>query len=375
MRVYLDNAATTPLHPEVLKAMLPYLEHNFGNPSAQYEEGRTVKSAIETACKQLTSHLKVTPGEIIFTSGGTESNNMALQSAVNDQKVRRIITTTIEHHCVAHTVEYLRNSRDIDVIELQVDSKGYIDIAELERYLSDTSSKTLVSIMHGNNEIGTMQDIETISTLCKQYSALFHSDTVQTFGHYPFDLSSLELDYISASAHKFHGPKGIGFLYIKKSLKGKPLLHGGGQERNMRAGTENVVGIIGMGKAISIAYDNMDIDRAHILSVKKYAIDRLKNTIADIEFNGDIEGLYTVLSLSLPSTSLGDLMLFKLDMEGISASSGSACSSGATTTSHVMQAIQMPKGRHTLRVSFSKFNTQKDIDRLAEVLERIYLEG
>ncbi len=372
MRAYLDNAATTPLHPEALQAMLPYLEKYFGNPSAQYEEGRAVKAAIEAARKQIAQLLNATPGEIIFTSGGTESNNMALRSAVADHHVTTIITTAIEHHCVSHTIEYLKESRNITSKILQVDSHGYIDMPELEKLLATTDGKVLVSIMHGNNEIGTLQDIVMISKICKHYNALFHSDTVQTFGHYPFDVQTLGIDYLSASAHKFHGPKGVGFLYMKKSLKGKPLLYGGGQERNMRAGTENVCGIVGMGKAISIAYDNLATDTAYIHSLKTYCIDKLRDAIPEIAFNGDIQGLYTVLNIALPLHELGDLLLFKLDMEGISASSGSACSSGATTSSHVIDAIQMPANRHALRVSFSKFNTKEDIDKLVAVLSSLY---
>lgn len=372
MRVYLDNAATTPLHPEVLQAMIPYLEKYYGNPSAQYEEGRAVKAAIEAGRKQIAQLLNATPGEIIFTSGGTESNNMALRSAVADHQVTTIITSSIEHHCVSHTIEYLKASRNVNYRVLPVDSLGYIDFGTLEKHLATTEGKVLVSIMHGNNEIGTLQDIATISKLCKTYNALFHSDTVQTFGHYTFDVQALGIDYLTASAHKLHGPKGVGFLYIKKSLKGKPLLYGGGQERNMRAGTENVSGIIGMSKAISIAYGNLDADAEYIRSLKNYCVNNLKANLPDITFNGDLDGLYTVLSMSLPAHELGNLLLFKLDMEGISASSGSACSSGATTTSHVIEAIKMPFDRHALRISFSKFNTKEDIDKLVSVLTSLY---
>jgi cysteine desulfurase len=372
MRVYLDNAATTPLHPEVLQAMIPYLEKYYGNPSAQYEEGRAVKSAIEAGRKQIAQLINATPGEIIFTSGGTESNNMALRSAVADHQVTTIITSAIEHHCVSHTLEYLHTSRGINCIILPVDNRGYIDMLSLENHLATAEGKILVSIMHGNNEIGTIQDITTISKLCKAYNALFHSDTVQTVGHYTFDVQALGIDYLSASAHKFHGPKGVGFLYIRKPLKGKPLLYGGGQERNMRAGTENVSGIVGICKAITIAYAHLDADAEYIRSLKTYCINQLTTTLPNIAFNGDVNGLYTVLNISLPPHELGSLLLFKLDMEGISASSGSACNSGASTVSHVIEAIQMPSNCHALRISFSKFNTKEDIDKLVSVLSSLY---
>jgi cysteine desulfurase len=369
MRIYFDNAATTPLDKQVFQAMLPYFENNFGNPSSQYAEGRTTRAAIDASRKSIANLINASPSEIIFTSGGTESNNMALKAATRDHHIVRIISAPTEHHCVTHTLEFLAENA-IEIVWLKVDKFGNIDIVELENLLQ-SEKKTLVSLMHANNEIGTLHDIAAIGTLCKKYNALFHTDTVQTFAHYIFDMQSLHVDFMSASAHKFHGPKGVGFLYMRKNVKTKSFIHGGGQERNMRAGTENIYGIVGLAKAAEIAYENINQDSAYIRNLKLYCIKQLNENIEDVQFNGDINGLYTVLNFSIPKNEMGDLFLFKLDMEGISISGGSACSSGAQQGSHVINTISNNKDRISLRVSFSKYNNIQEIDKFIAVMKQI----
>jgi cysteine desulfurase len=374
MGVYLDNAATTSLDPEVLNAMMPYLTELYGNPSSQHSAGRSVRSAIEDARKKIAQILNAQPGDIVFTSGGTESNNTILKGAVRDLGVKHIIISSIEHHCVSHTAEYLEKIGEIKLTILPVNEYGQIIISELEKALADSNEKTLVSLIHANNEIGVMIDIDQVAHICKSYDAYFHSDTVQTFAHYHLDVQKTPIDFISAAAHKFHGPKGVGFFYMRKTAKVHSFIHGGSQERSMRAGTENVASIIGMTKAAQLAYENLSQDKAHIKELKAYLIEKVKTELPDIEFNGlvDDSALYTVISLSLPNHSMGSLLLFQLDMLGICVSGGSACSSGASKGSHVIEALGKASDRIPLRVSFSKYNTKEDIDFLVTTLQKLY---
>lgn len=372
MGIYLDNAATTPLDPEVFEAMKPFMLEDFGNPSSTHSHGRKIKAAIESSRKKIAELLNCSPGEIIFTSGGTEADNTIINSAVRTYSIKTIITSPIEHHAVLHSVENLCKDGSVQLHLLEVDEKGHINLDQLKKLISKNSN-TLVSLMHANNEIGNVLDIEYVSDLCEKNHAYFHSDTVQTVGHYRHDLKKIKVHGMAASAHKFHGPKGIGFMFIRKDRKINPFLHGGSQERNMRGGTENVYGIIGMTKAMEIAYRDMDEHTLYIKGLKKYMIEKLRENIADISFNGDSDhlenSLYTVLSVSLPESEENDMTLFNLDLLGISASGGSACSSGATLGSHVLSALNPGSKRGAIRFSFSKFNTKEEIDFVVDKLK------
>jgi cysteine desulfurase len=363
MKVYFDNAATTRIHESVLAEMMPFLTENFGNASSIHEYGRKAKSAIEKSRKIVAKYLNASTAEIFFTSCGTESNNMVIKESIYSLGVKRIITAPIEHHCVLHSANTM-NNRGIETAMLSVNEHGEINLEELEHKLSSSSEKTLVSIMHANNEIGIINDIDAISNLCQKYNALFHSDTVQTIAHFPFDLQKTQIDFISGSAHKFHGPKGIGFVYINSKNTLHPFIDGGAQERNMRAGTENVAGIIGLGAALELWMNNLEQYKSHISSLKSYMIEKLKSEISNITFNGrtDEKSLYHVLSVSLPENNKTDLLLFNLDIKGVCASGGSACASGSVQASHVMEAINAPLDRRTARFSFSIFNTKEEID-------------
>ncbi|MCO5233458.1 MAG: cysteine desulfurase [Chitinophagales bacterium] len=374
MRVYLDNAATTAIDSEVFDAMIPYFKEFYGNPSSQHSVGRDVKSAIEEARKKIAQLINAQAGDIVFTSGGTESNNTILKAAVRELGVKHIVISAVEHHCVLHTAEYLEQAGEIRLTVIPVDEKGKISIDQLDKVLSESNEKTLVSIMHANNETGVMIDIEQIAQVCLHHNALFHSDTVQTFAHYPIDVQSIPIDFLSAAAHKFHGPKGVGFFYMKKSSKVGSLIHGGSQERGWRAGTENVAGIIGMAKAAELAYEHLEAERFQIKNLKSYLIQEIEKAIPHIQFNGAIDDStsYRVISLSLPPHPMGSLLLFQLDMQGICVSGGSACSSGANIGSHVMAAMNIPAERIPLRCSFSKYNTKSDIDILVEALKNLY---
>lgn len=370
MNVYFDNAATTPLHEDVIVSMHENAINLFGNPSSTHSFGRKSRAALESARKSIAKYLNASPLEIIFTSCGTESNNMVLKMAVEKYDVKNIIITETEHKCVLNTAQDICAHTSVNLIILEVNEKGHISLEALELVLEKVEGKSLVSIMHANNEIGTIADIEKIGLICKKYHALFHSDTVQTIAHYPFDLKKINIDYLSGSAHKFHGPKGVGFLYMKQSAKLKPLIHGGGQERNYRSGTENVLGILAMEKALQIAVENMETWQAHITELKEYFKTRLVSEIEDIRFNGDQENnLYTVLSVSFPSKFNKDMFLFNIDLKGIAVSGGSACASGANTGSHVMNAIKQPMDRATVRFSFSHYNTKQEVDYVMEVLK------
>ncbi len=372
-RIYFDNAATTTLDSAVLETMMPYLTEKFGNPSSIYSYGRETKMAIENARKTVAKILQAHPAEIFFTSGGTESNNTAIQTAVRDLGCTHIITSLIEHHAVTHTVEHLAHLHNIKVSYVNLLSNGHIDLQHLEKLLSEQKGKTLVSLMHANNEIGNILDIHAVGNLCKKFQAVFHSDTVQTVGHFPFDLRNTPIHFITGAAHKFHGPKGVGLLYINENVRIKPFIFGGGQERNMRAGTENLYGIVGFAKALELASIHYEKDRAYIEGLKKYMHDQLVKKIAGIQFNGDTFGnsLYTVLSVSFPKTEKSEMLLFNLDINNICASGGSACSSGADAGSHVIRAINNNPNQITVRFSFSKNNTTTEIDNVVDKLSEL----
>ncbi|HTH57460.1 MAG TPA: cysteine desulfurase family protein [Cyclobacteriaceae bacterium] len=365
MRVYLDNAATTPLDPEVFEAMKPFMLEDFGNPSSTHAHGRKVRAAIESGRKKVAELLNCTPGEIIFTSGGTEADNALIIGAIKTYKIKNAISSPIEHHAVEHTLHMLEKNGDINLHFVRLDEKGHVDLGHLESLLKEFPN-ALVSLMHANNEIGNLLDIEKVGDLCQKHHAYFHSDTVQTMGHYRHDLKKLKIHGLTAAAHKFHGPKGIGFMYINKDRKIQPLIHGGAQERNLRGGTENTYGIIGLAKALEICYREMEEHESKINSIKKYMIERLAASVSGISFHGDSgnlnKSLYTVLNVSFPESDENEMMLFNLDLQGISASSGSACSSGATTGSHVLNALYPGSKRGAVRFSFSKFTTKEEID-------------
>jgi cysteine desulfurase len=370
-RIYLDNAATTPIDKAVLEAMLPMMELNFGNPSSIHGHGREARSAIERARKSIAGLLNASPAEITFTSGGTEADNMAIVRSIEQDGISHAITSRIEHHAVLHTLEYLAKRGKIKLSFVELDSKGHIELNHLEELLRD-NPKTLVSLMHGNNEIGNLLDIDKVGQLCEDYGAIFHSDTVQTMGHFRHDLQQMKIDFLVGAAHKFHGPKGVGFLYINAKNKIQPLIHGGSQERNMRGGTENVYGIVGMAKALEIAYSGMDSHRQHIEGLKQRMIAKLRQNIEDLQFNGDSDNLekslYTVLNVSFPASDEGDMFLFNLDINKISVSGGSACTSGTDIGSHVLMALGALPERPSVRFSFSKYNTVEEIDFVVDKL-------
>lgn len=371
MKVYFDNAATTPMDSQVLQAMLPFMQTHFGNPSAIHSFGRETRAAIEKARKTIAKLLNVSPGEIFFTSGGTEADNMAIACSVRDLGVTRIISSVIEHHAVTHTVEMMKLSSGVQIEFVDLMPDGKINYNHLEQLLADSNEKTLVSLMHANNEIGVLLDIEKVSALCHQYNAYFHSDTVQTIAHYKLDLQKIPIHFITAAAHKFHGPKGIGFIYISKEAQIKPMIQGGGQERNMRAGTENLYGIIGMAKAIEIAYDELEETHAYILGLRDYMLQHLLQQIPGLILNSDPEGLYTVLNVNFPPSEKNEMLLFNLDINGIAASGGSACSSGSNVGSHVIAQLHREKNSAAVRFSFSKFNTKEEVDFVIAKLKEL----
>lgn len=373
--IYLDNAATTPVLPEVVEKMKQVLSVSFGNPSSIHSQGRTAKTLIEQTRKSVAKELGALPSEIIFTSGGTEGDNMVLQGAVRGLGVETIITSKIEHHAVIHAVENLEKFDQIKVQYVQVLSDGTPDLVDLERLLQHDNSKKLVSLMHVNNELGTISDLEAIGSLCQKNNAFFHSDTVQSIGHYRLNLKELPIDFAVAAAHKFHGPKGIGFVYIRKETGLQSLLFGGGQERGLRAGTESVHNIVGLGEAFSHAYSNLDSDKSHIEDLKMYCINQFKSTFSDLSFNGCCDDLtkstYTIVNLRIPmSPEKANLLGFNLDLKGICCSKGSACQAGSETGSHVLNYILSEKQLQSpsIRISFSKYNTKQDVDQLVEVL-------
>lgn len=370
--VYLDNAATTCLDKEVLEAMMPYLTELYGNPSSTYSYGRTARLAVETARKSVAASLGVKPKSILFTSGGTESNNMAIAAAIRDLGCTHIITSPIEHHAVLHAVEHFTEIHQVTSSFVALKEEGLVDYTDLEAQLQQytkAGKKCLVSLMHANNEIGNLLEMQRVGELCARFEAIFHADCVQTVGHYPLALDNLGVHFASGSGHKFHGPKGTGILYIAPSLEIRPFIQGGGQERNLRAGTENVSGIVGFAKALALATANFDKEQAAIGTLKSYMKQQLQAAIPQVSFNGIDDALYTVLSVCFPKSAESDALLLQLDMEGICVSGGSACSSGGG--SHVMRALNKGTACNTIRFSFSKYNTQQDVDRTIEVLERI----
>ena len=374
MRVYLDNAATTPVDVQVFEAMKPYFTSIFGNPSSIHTHGREAKAAIEKSRKTIADLLNTTPSEIFFTSGGTEADNTAIRCSVETLDIQHCITSRVEHHAVMHTMEHLEKQGKVKLSYVNLLEEGYIDFNHLEQLLQQ-NSKSLVSLMHANNEIANITDIAAVSELCKEYGAVFHSDTVQTMGHYVHDLQQLNIQCIVGSAHKFHGPKGVGFLYVNRDHKIHPFIYGGAQERNMRGGTENVCGIIGLVRAMEVAYENMDQHRKHIQGLKTRMIRSLKEVIPGIGFNGGCENdksLYTVLNVCLPESGDNEMLLFNLDINKISASGGSACSSGSNAGSHVLTALKTDPNRGAIRFSFSKYNTAEEIDYTVEKLAEFY---
>jgi cysteine desulfurase len=373
-KIYLDNAATTPLDPIVLETMLPYFTEFFGNPSSIHIFGRKTKSAIENARKLIASLLHTSPGEIFFTSGGTEADNMAIIQSVETLGVQHIVSSRVEHHAVLHTLDYLEKAGKITVTYLANDERGVIDVDSLSDILAK-SPKTLVSLMHGNNEIGNLVDLKKVGEICKAHGALFHSDTVQTMGHYPFNLQEIPMNFLVGAAHKFHGPKGVGFLYINAENKINPILHGGSQERNMRGGTENLYGIVGMAKALELALSEQESHQKHILDLKRTLKEKLEANIPGISFNGlsaEMDAsLYTVLNVRFPAHKDNEMLLFNLDIEGIACSGGSACSSGTDVGSHVLGALNVPADTANIRFSFSRFTTHEEIERAAEAIIRV----
>lgn len=376
MRVYLDNAATTAIDDRVIEAMLPFMKHHYGNPSSVHSHGREVRSAIEKARKKVAELLNASPAEIFFTSGGTEADNTAIVCGIETHGITHAITSPIEHHAVLHTLEECAKKGKVKLSLLDVNKNGEIDLDQLEELLK-ANPNSFVSLMHGNNEIGNLNDLNKIGELAREHQAFFHSDTVQTMGHYVHDLKTIPVDAIVAGAHKFHGPKGSGFLYVRKDKKIHPFIYGGAQERNMRGGTENVIGIVGIAKALELAYEDMNGHRKFIESLKSRFIELLKEKIPGISFNGlsaDMDrSLYTVLNVSLPPSEENRGMLtFNLDLNGVSASGGSACSSGATSGSHVLRALGHNAEREAIRFSFSRFNSPEEIDYTVDKLKELY---
>jgi cysteine desulfurase len=375
VKVYLDNAATTRLDDEVLKVMMPLFTEDFGNPSSIHAFGRKTRASIETARKTVAKLLNVTPAEIFFTSGGTEADNMAICQSIETFDLTHVISSPIEHHAVEHTIKVLEKSGKIKVSWVKIDSNGNVDLEDLESLLKN-NPRSLVSLMHANNEIGTLLPIKEVGELCEKYDAIFHSDTVQTMGHYKMDLRELKVHFVTCAAHKFHGPKGVGFLYINHQHKISPFIHGGAQERNMRGGTENVAGIIGLAKALEICFNEMEAHQKHIMQLKDYLRESLLEKIPGMEFNGEVthdKSLYTVLNCRFPNHPDAEMILFNLDIMGIAASGGSACSSGSNQGSHVLRGLGIEMEKPSVRFSFSKYTTKEEIDFTILKLTELFL--
>ena len=365
MNVYFDNAATTPISKKVLDKMIPYMEDGFGNPSSIHKRGREIKSVIEKSRSKVADILSCEPGEIFFTSGGTEADNMFIINTVLEKKIDTIITSKVEHHAVLHCCDYLNKTQNINIKYVSINDNGEVDLDDLEKITSNNKN-SLVSLMHGNNEIGNINDLKTISKICEKNNVVFHSDTVQTVGHYAIDLNKINIQGIVGSAHKFHGPKGIGFLYLNNKHKISPFIHGGAQERNMRGGTENVYGIVGLSEALTLAYENMATHKEKIIALKSHMIESLKQKVKGVKFNGlssDLDNsLYTVLNASIPDVDDQQMFLFNLDINNIAASAGSACSSGSDSGSHVLKEIKTDEGFVNVKFSFSKYNSIEEVD-------------
>ena len=377
MTIYLDNAATTPIRNEVIDSMTEVMKNNFGNASSSHSFGRSSKVLIEKSRKTIAKYLNVSASEIVFTSGGTEADNLVLRSAIRDLGVKHVITSKIEHHAVLHTLDQLIIEYGVSISYVNLDSHGMIDYSHLE-VLLQSEDKTLVSLMHINNEIGNLLDIKYVANLCKANDALFHSDTVQSVGHYYLNLQEVPIDFLAASAHKFHGPKGVGFAFIRKGSGLKPLIFGGEQERGYRAGTESVHNIYGIESALKIAYDNLDKERHFISELKQYFINELKKEIPKIQFNGcsgDMEmSTYTLVNICLPVTEeKSAMLLFQLDLKGIACSKGSACQSGSSQRSHVLSEILSEEDlkKPSVRLSFSIYNTKEEIDYVIKTIKNL----
>ena len=376
MNIYFDNAATTPLRTEVISSISEVMQECFGNPSSTHAFGRTAKTHIETARKEIAKQINAAPQEIIFTSGGTESDNMILHCAVKDLGVKRIISSPIEHHAVLHAMEALEQLFGISTAYVKIDDKGVVDLGDLEALLKSSKEKTLVSLMHVNNEIGNVLDLEVVGELCHQYGSYFHTDAVQGIGHFTFDMETLPVDFLSAAAHKFHGPKGIGFSFVRKNSGLQSFIHGGAQERGLRAGTESVHNIVGMNKALKLAYENLEVEWQKVLDVKNHFIDQITTVFPEVQFNGLCDdpnkSTYTLVNVALPIPKEKALMLdFHLDLNGIACSKGSACQSGSQYGSHVLNTIRSQKSEDwpSLRFSFSILNSKNEVDRLIQVLK------
>ena len=376
MKVYFDNAATTPLRKEVIKTISRVMEECFGNPSSTHSFGRTAKTYIETARKGIASLLNALPQEIIFTSGGTESDNMILNCAVKDLNVKTIISSPIEHHAVIHALDALKKNQKINVRYLKLDAQGNIDLNDLEESLKIDNSKKLVSLMHVNNEIGNILNLHEVGNLCHNNNALFHTDAVQGVGHYLFDLKNLPVDFLSSASHKYHGPKGIGFSFVRKNSGLEPFIYGGAQERGLRAGTESVHNIVGMHEALDISHKKLEVEKKQILFLKNHFKKGLIEIFPNVHFNGNSSennlSTYTLLNVALPiDEKKASLLDFHLDLKGIACSKGSACQSGSSQGSHVLNHIQNQKIKKmsSLRFSFSSFNNIDEVDYVLETLK------
>jgi cysteine desulfurase len=374
MNIYFDNAATTPIDKDVIELMYLTMKDKFGNPSSIHRYGREAKVLIEDSRKTIAEILNVSPSEIFFTSCGTEANNTVIYAVIKGLGIKSIITSPIEHHAITHTLAMFEKSGLIKVHFTKVNDKGQIDINHLEELLK-SNENSFVTLMHANNEIGNLLPIKDVSGLCQENKALFHSDMVQTIGKFDINLNNINADFVSSSAHKFHGPKGVGFLYINGKNKIDPLIYGGGQERNMRAGTENIYGIAGMAKAMEIAATNMEQIQSHILNLKSSVVKKLKENFEGIQFNGESEnkGLYTIINISIPKTDKSEMLIYNLDIEGIAVSGGSACTSGSSVVSHVLKALNKNPNTTTIRLSFSKYNTFEEADHFIDVMKKLIL--
>ncbi len=373
MKVYLDNAATTPMDREVVEAMLPLMNEHFGNPSSIHAWGRQTRSMIEQSRKTVARLMNCSPSEIFFTSGGTEADNMAIRCTIEALNLKHAITSPIEHHAVLHTLESMADKGTIKLSIVKLTPEGSVDLEDLENLLKN-NERTFVSLMHANNEIGNLLPLKKAGEICKKYNAIFHSDTVQTIGHYAIDLKDINVHFVNCGAHKFHGPKGVGFIYVNSEVHVAPLIFGGAQERNMRGGTENVYGIVGLAKAMEIAYSDLKKHQDHIMELKNYMMAKLEKALPGVVFNGDAKGesLYTVLNVCLPPTDHAEMLVFNLDINGIAASAGSACSSGSNVGSHVLRAIGTDMSRPSVRFSFSKYNTKEEIDYTVTKLKEMF---
>lgn len=375
-QVYLDNAATTPMAPEVVNAMVEVYQTVHGNPSSTHAPGRKAKALVETSRRRIAQRLGCPPRTICFTSGGTEADNHAIQAAVSSLGVRRILTSAAEHSAVIKASSSVHESDDIDVVHVEHRPDGQVDLNHLESLLTETDVPTLVSLMHANNEVGVMVDLPRLSALCRAHGAWIHSDTVQSMGHYPMDLGALDVDFLTCSAHKFHGPKGTGFLYVNPTLRIHGMIVGGGQERMLRGGTENVAGIVGLAKAFDLAFDHMEEHEAHIRRMKRLMVEGLRARVPGVVFNGDSnqeDRLYTVLNAKFPNHPNGGMAVFLLDLEGVACSGGSACSSGATLGSHVLRALGFHDSeKASIRFSFSRYTTEADIQQALEAIAKVF---